>query len=203
MAALLISIAVAYLMGSIPTGFILARITGKTDIRKAGSGNVGATNVYRTSGKLAGIATLVIDIAKGALAVGLVGPYFRKWGVPIGLQNQQVLLALAAVSGHNWTPFLNFRGGKGIATSAGALLVLCPGILSIILLIWVGVFSATKIVSIASLAASVSFPIVAAFFGNISITLLSIILCIISVIKHRDNIRRLIRGEEKPLKLRK
>lgn len=157
--------------------------------------------MYRMIGKLPGILTLIIDIAKGAVAAGILAPYFYKWGIPLSPQHHQILMALAVISGHNWTPFLNFKGGKGIATSAGVLIVLCPTILVIVLLVWIGVFALTRIVSIASIVASISFPIIAALFGNLSITLFAIILCVISVFKHRSNIRRLLRGEEGQLEL--
>jgi len=201
MIVLLISVILAFLLGSIPNGFILAKILGASDIRRQGSGNVGATNVYRVIGKLPGILTLILDIAKGAIAVAILAPYFYNWGIPLEFQPYRLLLALAVVSGHNWTPFLNFKGGKGIATSAGAILVLCPGVLGIILLVWIIIFAITRVVSIASIIASISFPAVAAFKGDIYLTLFAIILCVISVVKHRTNIQRLIRGEERSLKL--
>jgi len=198
---LLISVLLAYLIGSIPTAFIFAKVIGRVDIRKQGSGNVGATNVYRVIGKLPGILTLIVDIAKGAAAVGVLAPYFHNLGVPLALHHLQPVMALAVVAGHNWNPFLNFKGGKGIATSAGALFVLCPGILGLVVLVWVIAFVLTKIISLSSIIASISFPIIAALIGDISITLLAIILCVISVVKHRSNIKRLIRGEEHSLKL--
>jgi len=198
---LLVSALLAYLVGSIPAAFIFAKIIGRVDIRKQGSGNIGATNVYRVIGKLPGILTLIVDIAKGAAAVGVLAPYFHDLGVPLELHHHQAVMALAVVSGHNWNPFLNFKGGKGIATSAGALLILCPGILGLVVLVWIITFALTKIISLSSIIASIAFPIIAAIIGNISITLLAIILCIISVVKHRSNIKRLIRGEERTLKL--
>ena len=193
---LLVSVLLAYLVGSIPTAFIFAKVIGRVDIRKQGSGNVGATNVYRVIGKLPGILTLIIDIAKGAIVVGVLAPYFHDLGMPLELHHHQAVMALAVVSGHNWNPFLNFKGGKGIATSAGALIVLCPGIFGFVILVWIISFALTKIISLASIVASISFPIIAAMFGDISITLLAIVLCVISVVKHRSNIKRLIRGEE-------
>jgi len=201
MIILLISIMCAFLLGSIPTGFLLARLFGKGDIRKSGSGNVGATNVYRITGKLPGILTLILDIAKGAIAVSILAQFFYRWDIPLTLPHYRLLLALCAVSGHNWTPFLKFKGGKGIATSAGVLIVICPGILGIILLVWIGIFALTKIVSIASIISSIAFPIAAAILGDIYLTLFAVILCIMSVFKHRSNIGRIIRGEEKTLKL--
>jgi len=201
MLALAISLILAYLLGSIPTGFILARVLGKIDIRNAGSGNVGATNVYRTVGKLPGVITLLIDIAKGAIAAGFLTAYFYKWNIPLEPEPYRILAAASVISGHNWTPFLNFKGGKGIATSAGALAVICPKILGLVVLVWVIIFALTRIVSIASIVASVFFLILAAFKGNFAFTLFAIILCLISIFKHRSNIMRLVRGEEKKLTL--
>lgn len=201
MFALIISMLTGYLTGSIPTGFIFAKLVGKSDIRKLGSGNVGATNVYRTTGKTLGVLTLLIDIMKGIIVVAVFTPYFHKWGIPLNLHHHQILMGLAVISGHNWTVFLKFKGGKGIATSAGVLLVLCPGIMGLVLLVWIVTFALTKVISLASIAASISFPIIAAFFGDLSVTLFAVVLCIISIFKHRSNIQRLIRGEEGPLKL--
>ncbi len=201
MAALIIAILVAYLLGSVPTGFILSKLFGKSDIRGQGSGNIGATNVYRVAGKSAGILTLFIDVAKGAVATGVFSSYFYGRGVPLEFGTFRMIMALAAVAGHNWTPFLHFKGGKGVATSVGALLVLCPKILGFMVLVWGIVFAVTRIVSLASIVASVAFPLFVVFLGDFKITLFSVILCIFSIFKHRANLSRLIQGSESRLKL--
>lgn len=201
MIPLVISILLSYLVGSIPTSFLLGKLFAGVDIRKMGSGNVGATNVYRVVGRLPGVLTLVVDIAKGIFAVTFIASCFHKLGVPIKFLDYQILIGLAVIAGHNWTVFLNFRGGKGIATSTGVLSIICPKILLISAIAWVIVFAKTKIVSLASVIASIVLPVVAAILGNTSITLLTIILCIISVFKHKSNIQRLLRGEEKALNL--
>jgi glycerol-3-phosphate acyltransferase PlsY len=201
MVALIVSLLIAFLAGSLPTSFLFGKFFAGIDIRKEGSGNVGATNVYRVMGKLPGIITLIIDIAKGACAVSLVASYCYRWGMPLSFLHYQIFMALAVVSGHNWTPWLKFKGGKGMATSMGVLVIICPKILLLTAIVWIAVFAVTRIVSVASIAASIFLPVIAAFFGEISVTSLATMLCVIAILKHRSNIQRLIRGGERRLKL--
>src|SRR5215472_13494661 len=127
----------AYLLGSVPTGFLISKARG-LDIRRVGSGNIGATNVSRSLGAGAGVLVLVGDAVKGWLAVELIGYLFWTWfsGGIGGHENYRWIAALGAVLGHNYTCWLHFKGGKGIATSAGVLVALVPGALVIILGIW-------------------------------------------------------------------
>jgi len=201
MFTLIVSLFIAYILGSIPTSLILGRLFSGLDIRKMGSGNVGATNVYRVAGKLPGVLTLLFDIIKGSIAVSLLADYFYKWGIPFTFYHYQLLMGLAVIAGHDWTLFLKFKGGKGIATSAGVLLIVCPKLLGIVAVVWVIAFIRIKIVSFASIVASMALPIGTVFFGDFYLTLFAVILGLISVFKHRLNIKRLIRGEEKVLKL--
>ena len=191
---------IAYLLGSIPTGFLAAKARG-LDIRTVGSGNIGATNVFRSLGAPAGVFVLLADAAKGWLAVKVIatlvcdrlcpaaGPEAREWF--------QIVAALCAVLGHNYTCWLHFKGGKGIATSAGVLAALVPWALLIILGVWVVVFAASRYVSLASILASLALPFAAWATGE-STTLIAITaaMAALAVYKHRSNIQRLLKGTE-------
>ncbi len=196
----------SYLLGSIPTGYLMARARG-IDIRSVGSGNIGATNVFRALGKAAGTITLLVDCAKGWIAVFavpvLVGWLFRLQ-LPAGAP---ILCALAVILGHNYTCWLRFKGGKGIATSAGALLALAPMAVLICLLVWLIVFGIGRYVSLASILAAIALPV--AIFctkhlgrgGNRDadqwmLFSLSIVLCVLALWRHRSNIQRLLAGTE-------
>ncbi len=200
---LVLALWLGYFLGAIPTAYIAGRLLKDIDIRKHGSGNVGATNVFRVLGKGPGIVVLVLDILKGVLAVTLVGDIFGLTQV-----GQRVLLALAAVAGHNWTVFLDFKGGKGIATSLGALIGLTIKIafirpvLLFTLLTWLAVFLATGFVSLASIVASVFLPIIMALTGQeFPLVVLGGILCVFVVGRPRPNIKRLWEGQESRISL--
>lgn len=183
-----------------PTGYIFGRVLKGIDIRKHGSGNMGATNVFRTVGKIPGIVVLFLDGLKGFAAVALAAGFFYRLSSPINIEWFCIASALAAVAGHIWTVFLNFKGGKGVATGAGALIALMHQVAFVCLGVWAVVFVITRIVSVASIAASLSLPIFAwAFNRPMELKILSIILCLISIYKHTPNIKRLFKGEEKRL----
>lgn len=190
----------AYLLGSVPTGFVVAKARG-VDIRTVGSGNIGATNVFRHLGVPAGVFVLLADAAKGWLAVAVLANLCGGWLLPAASQETREWLAvsagLAAVLGHNYTCWLYFKGGKGIATSAGVLVALVPGALLIILGVWVVVFAVGRYVSLASIAASVALPFAAWLTGQ-STTMVAIMagLAALAVGKHRANIKRLLSGTE-------
>jgi len=186
----------AYLLGSIPTGYLMARAKG-IDIRTVGSGNIGATNVFRALGKVPGIITLVIDCAKGVVAVLLVPPVAARAFSVEQTPALALVSALAVILGHNYTCWLKFKGGKGIATSAGALLGLAWLATLICLGVWVLVFLAGRYVSLASIAAAVALPI-AVFFTQKTGPLfyLSLALAALAIWRHRANIRRLCNGTE-------
>lgn len=195
---LVLALWISYFLGAIPTAYITGRILKNIDIRKHGSGNVGATNVFRILGKWPGIVVLVLDILKGVVAVTSVGDIFALTEV-----GQRVLLALVAVVGHNWTVFLDFKGGKGIATSLGALIGLTVKIafirpvLLFTLLIWLAVFFATGFVSLASIVASIFLPVIMVWTNQeFPLVVLGAILCIFVVVRHRPNIKRLWDGQE-------
>jgi len=202
MLGLFISFILAYLVGSMPTSYIFARFLKGLDITKHGSGNVGATNVFRVVGKIPAIIVLLIDILKGMIAVLVLSEIFfnNTIGVNLGLELYRIFLGAFAISGHVWSVFLKFKGGKGVATTAGVLLALSPKVLIATVILWALVFIIFRIVSVASITASVFLPILAVFFkGSLSLVLFCVILCIMGTYKHKSNIKRLIRGEEKKL----
>lgn len=195
---LVLALWVSYFLGAVPTAYIAGRLLKDIDIRKHGSGNVGATNVFRVLGKWPGIIVLALDILKGVAAVTLVGDFF-------GLSQvwHRVVLALVVVSGHNWTVFLDFKGGKGIATSLGVLIGLAIKIavirpvLLFTLLAWLAVFLSTGFVSLASVVAAVSLPIIMALTSQtFPLVVLGVIFCVFVVVRHRPNIKRLWDGQE-------
>lgn len=190
----------AYLLGSIPTGYLVARAKG-IDIRTVGSGNIGATNAFRVLGNAAGSAVLAADALKGWLAVAVLPRLVSLiFGIPsntFAREYYQIIAAMAVVLGHNYTCWLKFKGGKGIATSGGVLTALVPGALLIIFTIWVVVFAITRYVSLASVAASFALPF-AAWITGCSILMIIVTGCMgaLAIYKHRSNIQRLLNGTE-------
>jgi glycerol-3-phosphate acyltransferase PlsY len=198
---ILLILFVAYLIGSFPTALIAGKILKKIDIREHGSGNAGATNVFRVLGWKAGLVVLFIDMFKGFASV---------WWIPdIAVVNPeiavfaQILAGIAAIAGHIWTIFAKFRGGKGVGTAAGVFLGLQPGPVIICLFVFIGVVYKTKYVSLGSMIAAFLLPIillVQKFFLQVDIEMpmivLSILLALLIIITHRSNINRLIQGTE-------
>ena len=188
----------AYLLGSIPTGYLVARAKG-VDIRTVGSGNIGATNVFRILGKPAGIFVLVFDGLKGfagcAWLVDAVIQAFQANAEESGYL--RLMGGLAVILGHNYTCWLNFKGGKGIATSAGVLAALVPWALLIILSLWIILFALTRYVSVGSLAASFTLPFATWFTThNGLLTLVTAAMGALAIYKHKANIQRLLKGTE-------
>lgn len=201
-----LTVLVAYLLGSIPTGFLVAKARG-IDIRTVGSGNIGATNVFRILGKPAGLFVLLADGVKGWLAVFVVAKLICAWCFPdAGSLSREwfaMCAGMAAILGHNFTCWLYFKGGKGIATSAGALVALLPVPLLIILAVWIIVFAFTRYVSLASILAAFTLPFAAWIVGeSLNITLVSAALAVLAIFKHRANIKRLINGTENRIGVR-
>jgi glycerol-3-phosphate acyltransferase PlsY len=200
-----LSIAVAaYLLGSIPIGYLLVRIFRHQDIRSVGSGNIGATNVLRSGGKGLGAATFLLDMLKGCAAVylgGWLGILFAGHALPIGpLRNDQALAALSAVLGHMFPVWLRFRGGKGVATGFGVFLVAAPlGALAAIT-VFILVTLTTRYVSLGSILGAASFPFFAWFTVHGERPLLYVIVqftvSFLIIAKHHQNIRRLLAGQE-------
>lgn len=192
----------AYLLGSIPTGYLVAQAR-QVDIRNFGSGNIGATNVFRTLGRTLGTFVLAVDFMKGLVACRLLAPGIVQLlspGQPSdSLQNEVAMLvaAVTAILGHNYTCWLHFRGGKGIATSAGVLTALVPWALLIGLGCWLTFFALFRYVSLASIAAALALPLAVWITGS-SLTLILIATCLslLAIYKHRSNIQRLLNGTE-------
>lgn len=180
---------IAYLIGSIPFGLVVGKLFGK-DVRKEGSGNIGATNVTRVVGKKAGILVLVLDAAKGFLPVYyLIGKGYTPKFISA--------ICIFTVLGHTFSIFLKFKGGKGVATALGVLFALSLKSSVIVLMFWLGIFLATGYVSLASiLSAGISWMVVHVIIGDIYYTYASLIIALIIVFKHRSNIDRLLKGEE-------
>ena len=193
----IVSVILAYLVGSFPTSFIMARATKGIDIRQVGSGNAGATNVLRSVGKLPALVTLVVDILKGVFVVTIMANFFYSYTENLDYDFYRSFLGLVAVCGHIWPVWLKFKGGKGVATTLGVAIGLAPLVLLPSLAIWLAIFFTTNYVSLASIIALIAFPITAiAFSEPIYLVLVSVVICSISIFKHSENIRRLLRGQE-------
>jgi acyl phosphate:glycerol-3-phosphate acyltransferase len=187
---LIFSLAIGYLLGSISTAIIVAKLLNFPDPRTQGSKNPGASNVLRTSGKLAGIIVLIGDALKGLLAV-LIGMLFHVHGMGLGF------VALAAVIGHMFPLFFGFKGGKGVATAAGALLAISFWTVIFALITWVVIVYFTRFISLASVVTSVAVPIYLLIGGNYLFFLPFAIIAILIIWKHSDNIKRLRAGNER------
>ena len=193
MALTVLGLLAAYLIGAIPVGFLVARATGGTDIRRSGSGNIGATNVLRTLGLGPAVLTLAGDIVKGYLAVTAARAIGTEvWPAAGG--------AVAAVVGNCWPLFLAFRGGKGVATGLGAFLALVPWAVAPAAVLWLAVTSLSRYVSLASIVGCVSLPVGAAVMGypRYSVAAAALAALIITW-RHRENIARLVSGTEQRL----
>jgi glycerol-3-phosphate acyltransferase PlsY len=180
------------------------------DIRKVGSGNVGATNAMRFLGKRAGITVLLLDILKGLAVVVFLGDYLGYKLIFWQVQNLRIIMGLCCICGHNWPIFLRFKGGKGIATTFGVLVGLAlklPGleiIIGILALTWFTVFMLSRIVSLASIIAAITLPVAVLFFKQPSILIVvSIILCVFVLIRHKANLLRIAQGQEPRLYFKK
>ena len=216
----------AFLLGSIPFGLIIAKAKG-VNIREHGSGNIGATNVLRVIGKKYGISCLLLDALKGfipvAIATNLIQIDGRAIQIPLGFldpwalilpaaeamkgQTVQILTALAAVLGHNYSPWVGFKGGKGIATSAGVLLALMPFAVGLLFVVFIVIFLVTRYVSLASIVAAAILPIVTLWGSwhhgriqdgtwNKPLFIFSLVIGVLAIWKHRSNIQRLRAGTE-------
>ena len=177
----------SYLLGSIPFGLLLTRASGKGDIRSIGSGNIGATNVLRTGSKGLAAATLLLDAAKGALAVWLAGRFAPGF---------ELHAAAGVLIGHLYPLWLRFRGGKGVATLLGVLVVLLPLAALVYAVVWLSLLIAVRISSVAGMAAAASAPISAIVAGERSLVPLLASLALLVIWQHRQNIRRLQAGDE-------
>ena len=183
----IISIAFGYLLGSIPFGLIITRMAGLGDVRKIGSGNIGATNVLRTGNKKLAAATLLLDALKGTAAAAIAS----RWGIEAG-----IAAGFAAFLGHLYPVWLGFKGGKGIATYIGVLLGLAPVMVLVFAAIWLTMAKLTRYSSLSALVATLIVPVVLLATGYGKIGLLFVVMSIITWVKHKANIQRLLAGTE-------
>jgi acyl phosphate:glycerol-3-phosphate acyltransferase len=189
-------VVLGYFLGSIPFGYLLVRVTGGGDIRKIGSGNIGATNVARTSGWTVGVATLLLDAAKGVLAVWISG-HFSGGSIRI-----MMFAGLAAIVGHVFPVWLQFHGGKGVATALGVFTAICwpATAAAVILFLLVALFY--RYVSLASISAAAALPLLIYMLyaprhsPPTAVSVCTLLAAVIVIAKHRDNIERLIAGTE-------
>lgn len=198
----------AYLAGSIPFSYLIAKLKSGEDIRTRGSGNVGATNVLRTQGKLPGLLALILDLAKGWCAIWLARTLLGSayWPWPIdgsgGIESSEAfwlgLTALVVVLAHMFPVWIGFRGGKGVATSAGVFLGLSPGVLGVAVVVFIVVSYSTHFVSLGSLSAAAVIPPLMRFWAHepFWLVMFSVAISIIVIVKHHTNIARIIRGSE-------
>ena len=183
-------VVLAFFMGSVPFGLLFARLLGEKDPREVGSGNVGATNVARAAGKVAGVLTLVLDAAKGYL------PVFLAWSWLKG-PDYVALVGLFAILGHCYSPFLGFKGGKGVATGLGVYLALSPLAVVLAAVVFGLVIWRWRYVSLASLCAAWSMvPLVYLVQKSLLLTLFTALIALLITWRHRANIQRLVKGEE-------
>jgi acyl phosphate:glycerol-3-phosphate acyltransferase len=187
---------VAYLIGAIPTGVILTRLVGGDDIRSAGSGNIGATNVYRVAGRKLGIITLAGDCLKGVIPLLIAQQGFNLSVSGIAL------VALAAFIGHCYPVYLGFKGGKGVATALGIFLVLSPLSVLCVLIVFALVLWRWRFISLASISAAATIPLLVLFFeGSLSLFAATLVIAAIVIWRHRANIERLRNGTESKFKV--
>jgi len=188
----LLVIALAYLIGSIPFSFLVARVFGVRDVRSVGSGNVGATNVLRSAGRPAGAAALGLDVAKGALAVALAGR------LAPGQPMLPAVAAAAAVVGHIYPVWLRFRGGKGVATGLGAFAVLEPVAALIALPVFGLTVATTGYASLGSIVGAASLAVLCLVFrGPDAVAIAALLTAVLVVVRHRSNLRRIRAGTER------
>lgn len=193
-----VPLVVGYLLGGIPWSLIVAKRFFGLDPREHGSGNLGATNVYRTVGTVGALVVLALDIGKGALAVA-VGMLFCPPSVTGNARDWLLIgVAMASVVGHMYSPYIRFTGGKGVATAAGAIAVVMPLTWPIMFLTFVGVVALSRMVSLGSVVVAVQYPILVALLypGRPAFQIFSVVAATLVIVRHRANIVRIYRGEE-------
>lgn len=195
---LLAAALVAYLTGSIPWAVLIVRAFWKQDIRTLGSGNTGATNVLRVFGTAPGLAVLFLDAAKGALAVALASLFVPGGWAAADADWFRVLGAAAAIAGHSFSPWIGFRGGKGVATAAGALLIVAPRVWPVMLVLFLVVVAVWKMVSLGSIVLAIVFPVVMslAYREHWALLAFAILTSVLVLWRHRSNVGRIARHEE-------
>jgi len=208
---IIIGLIISYFIGSIPTAYIFGRVLKGIDIRKFGSGNVGATNALRVLGKGPGVLVLLIDIVKGLIVTVFVADFIiGRPGFTLTAEATRLLLGFVCVCGHNWTVFLRLKGGKGVATTLGVLLGLAlklTGFSIVMLLVvmtWFVMFFALRIVSLASVVSGISLPVYTfCFRQSPPLFYASIFIAILVILRHKSNIQRILHGKESRLSFKK
>lgn len=192
-----LAILISYLLGSLPTGFLVARAKG-IDIRQHGSGSTGATNVFRTIGKKPGIFVFICDALKGFIAVWIAWHYFANGHLSPALI--AIIAGIVCILGHNFPVWLKFKGGKGVATSLGVVIGLFPIAAGVAFIVWMIVFFVTRYVSLASLLAAIAVPVTVAVDPGMPektpLLIFAIIAALLVIVRHQSNIQRLIAGTE-------
>lgn len=190
---LLILIA-SYLIGSIPNGLIIGKMTKGVDIRQFGSKNIGATNAYRILGPWPALGVLITDIAKG-----VAGVYIGQ--MVLGTPLASLVGGIASIAGHNWSIFLGFKGGRGVATALGVIAVLMPKVTAIVFLVWAAIVYFTRYVSLASIVgAAIAPPLIWLFSERTEYLVFGLIAAVFVIVRHRPNIERLLKGTELKIK---
>ena len=191
--SLALALLISYLLGAIPTGYLLVRLTSHVDIRTVGSGNIGATNALRTAGPWVGATVLIGDILKGLVAAAVIPKFFLHTAEPL----TSLACGTAAVIGHDFPCFLRFQGGKGVATTLGTLLGTAPPLAGMVIGVWLITFAVSRYVSIGSLAAAGAIPITQLFFHRPPPEVcLGALLGGLMIVRHHANIQRLLSGTE-------
>jgi glycerol-3-phosphate acyltransferase PlsY len=199
--AVAVALGLGYLSGALPWGLWLGRWVRGVDVRTMGSRNLGATNVYRSLGPALGILTLVLDVAKGAIAVALVPRLALTQAFPGGREWCMMAVGLAAVAGHMWTCFAGFRGGKGVATTVGVLLAMAPIAFGVFAGVFVLTVAWTRYISLGSILGSIAFAVALAWVTEGGVRspsfYLGATLALLVIVRHRENLGRLARGTER------
>lgn len=207
-----ISLIIAYIIGSIPFGIVINKLFNGPDLKTIGSGSTGTTNVYRASGAIAALLTLLLDSFKAVIAILIVSYFVSGESIlftGIDIETAEFMISFVAgfiaLLGHCFSPFLNFKGGKAVATSAGLIFYLNPLTALFALLTWIVIFSWKLYVSLASIIAAFAYPLILSFLDKSNITCVKIeafiFLAIFILIRHKDNVKRLMNGNENKISL--
>ena len=188
---------VAYILGSIPNALWIGKVFKGIDVREHGSKNTGSTNAARVLGAKLGILTLILDISKGAIPT-LIATMLLDSSISV------ILVGICAILGHSFSIFMKFKGGKAVATTVGVFIVLVPGAILLVAVIFFLVFGITRYVSLSSMIGAISLPIwIIIFYKNIPLTIFGIIIAVLIIVRHKSNIQRLLNGTESKFSINK